>query len=144
MRRFGDQREAKQVYTWRPGVYVLLPRSTFALLTFQKSPVPEFQLPGGGIDPGESPLQALHREVLEETGWTIANPRKHATYKRFTYMPEYEIWAEKICHLYVARPVKRVAAPSDTAHVAKWVSKMDLAQKLLNDGDRAFAQSYFN
>ncbi|MFI0740825.1 NUDIX hydrolase [Streptomyces sp. NPDC021100] len=27
-------------------------------------------LPGGGLDPGESPLRAAGREVREETGWT--------------------------------------------------------------------------
>ena len=31
-------------------------------------------LPGGGIDPGESPLEALHREVWEESGQRIGEP----------------------------------------------------------------------
>ena len=42
------------------------------LATHQAEPVPEFQLPGGGIDRGEHPIAALHREVYEETGWKIA------------------------------------------------------------------------
>ncbi len=30
-------------------------------------------LPGGRLETGEKPLDALHREILEETGWTISD-----------------------------------------------------------------------
>ena len=41
------------------------------LLTHQNAPEPEFQLPGGGIDPDEHPIKALHREVMEETDGSL-------------------------------------------------------------------------
>ena len=33
----------------------------------------QYILPGGRLEQGESPLEALHREILEETGWTVTN-----------------------------------------------------------------------
>jgi 8-oxo-dGTP pyrophosphatase MutT (NUDIX family) len=33
-----------------------------------------FELPAGGIGQGESAVEAARREVLEETGWSIADP----------------------------------------------------------------------
>ncbi|MCM2425382.1 NUDIX hydrolase [Streptomyces sp. RKAG337] len=31
-------------------------------------------MPGGGLDPGETPVQGALREVLEETGWSDVEP----------------------------------------------------------------------
>lgn len=53
-------------------------------------------------------LRALHREVYEETGWTITGARRIGAYRRFTYMPEYDKWAEKLCTIYLARPARRL------------------------------------
>jgi len=137
MRRFGEEIVQGQRYTFRPGVYAILPRKGSLLLTFQAEPEPEFQLPGGGIDPGESPVAALHREVFEETGWHIAAPRRIGAFRRFAFMPEYGIWAEKVCTIYLARPVRRIGPPTEPGHTALWMPTPMALGGLANPGERA-------
>ena len=98
----------------------------------------EVQLPGGGIDAGEHPVAALHREVFEETGWSIAAPRRLGAFRRFTYMPEYDLWAEKLCTIYLALPVRRHGPPSEPGHTALWLSPEAALGMLYNDGDADF------
>ncbi len=131
-------------YRPRPGVYAILARGQDVLLTHQSQTVPEFQLPGGGIDPGESPICALHREVFEETGWRISSPRRIGAYRRFTYMPEYDLWAEKVCHIYVALPTLRHGMPQDSCHMAVWMPILTAIRLLDSDGDRAFLDQYWH
>lgn len=140
MRRYGEPVMAGKKYRQRPGAYAILSRAHALLLTHQAKPVPEFQLPGGGIDPRESPIQALHREVFEETGWSIAAPRRIGAYRRFTYMPEYDMWAEKIAHIYSATPVRAHGEPSEAGHTAIWMAAETAVGLLASDGDRAFVQ----
>ncbi|WP_299203265.1 NUDIX hydrolase [uncultured Tateyamaria sp.] len=143
IRRFGQQPDPKRRYTTRPGAYAILPRGASLLLTLQSTPEREFQLPGGGIDPGESAIQALHREVYEETGWRIASPLRLGAFRRFTFMPEYDLWAEKICHVFVARPVMRLGNPIEPDHTVAWMAPEIAMEAVYNDGDRMFLRRYF-
>lgn len=141
--RVGHAPHANQRYIRRPGAYAILPLQGGVLLTAQIADVVDVQLPGGGIDPGESSIHALHREVMEETGWRISSPRKLGAFRRFAYMPEYDLWAEKICHVFVARPVYPVSAPIEPDHETLIVSANDAVGLLGNDGDRLFLKRYF-
>lgn len=140
--RFDQPPRRGQKYRSRPGVYAILWRGGRLLLTFQSAPVPEFQLPGGGIDRGESPLPALAREVREETGWTIGAARRLGSYRRFVYMPDYDIWAEKLCTIYLARPGLRLGPPSEAGHRAVWTSPAAALDLLENPGDRHFLAGF--
>ena len=136
--RFGEPPSSQQKYVTRPGIYAVLERQRQILLTYQARPHDEFQLPGGGIDPGEHPIAALHREVFEETGWRISSPKRLGVFRRFTFMPEYDIWAEKVCSVYLARPVARLGPPLEPDHDAHFVPA-DVAPTLIrNEGDRHF------
>ena len=105
IKTYATEIERGKKYFYRPGVYVILPIGRQILLTFQADPHNEFQLPGGGIDAGEQPITALYREVMEETGWIIGRPKKIGAFRRFVYMPEYNMRAEKLCHIYLAKPI---------------------------------------
>lgn len=142
IKRIGPPPHRDQTYRLRPGAYAILPLERRFLLTAQTDPVLDVQLPGGGIDPGESSLQALHREVMEEIGWRIAYPRKLGAFRRFVFMPEYDLWAEKLCHVYTAHPVRQIADPIEQDHATLLLSASQAVKALGNDGDRMFLQKY--
>ncbi|MEL6099699.1 MAG: NUDIX hydrolase [Pseudomonadota bacterium] len=142
MRRVGPKPEAGRKYRARPGAYAILPKRGKVLLTAQFDDQFDIQLPGGGVDPGESSLAALHREVLEETGWSITRPRRLGAFRRFVFMPEYDLWAEKICHIYIAMPARKIRPISEPCHEALWIPLPLAANVLANEGDRSFVRDY--
>ncbi|WP_116132883.1 NUDIX hydrolase [Tropicimonas sp. IMCC34043] len=138
IRRVGERVKPGQDYRLRHGVYAVLMKGDLVLLTHQAAPTPELQLPGGGIDPGEQPLAALHREVFEETGWSMRPHRRLGAFRRFTYMPDYDLWAEKLCTVYLGRPGQRLGPVPEPEHQAVWMPARDAADMLGNSGDRHF------
>ncbi|MEM8787428.1 MAG: NUDIX hydrolase [Pseudomonadota bacterium] len=139
MRRYGTPPRRGIRYTDRPGAYAVIRHGEGLLLTEQARPVLEVQLPGGGIDPGEGPVQALHREVLEETGWRVRVLRRLGAYCRFAYMPEYDLWARKIAHIYLCTPTLRLGPPSEPDHRALWLPEAQAIPAITATGDAAFA-----
>lgn len=136
IKRYGEAVKPGQHYRRRAGIYGVLLDGDAVLLTHQAAPVPEYQLPGGGIDAGENPISALHREVYEETGWHIGAVRHVGTFRRFTYMPEYDKWAEKVCSVFVARPTLRLGPPIEAGHMAIWAPAELALELVTNQGDR--------
>jgi 8-oxo-dGTP diphosphatase len=66
---FGN-RVAGQTYKVRPGAYGIITNEVKQLATIRPLTGGYF-LPGGGIEAGENPEDALTREILEECGWTV-------------------------------------------------------------------------
>ncbi len=59
-------RQRLAAYAW-----VESERGILASEFYRPGPAGSWGLPGGGVDPGEEPVAAVHREVLEETGQRI-------------------------------------------------------------------------
>lgn len=64
------------------------------------------ELPGGGVDPGESPDEAAGRELFEETGYRAENPvhvtSVHTSPGRST----------EVCHVFRCRAVRDPSGPT--------------------------------
>ena len=142
IKRIGEAPQRGQSYKVRAGAYAILPIKRRFLLTAQITDIVDIQLPGGGIDPCESPLQALFREVREEIGWSISKPRRLGAFRRFVFMPDYDLWAEKICHIYVAHPARYIHAPSEPDHETLILDTDDALAALGCDGGRSFLARY--
>lgn len=132
MRRIGEP-WLDRPYRVRRGAYAVIAGARGLLLVDQAG---ELQLPGGGIDPGESPLQALHREVREETGWRIAAPRRLGAFRRYCWMPDYGFWAHKVQTVYTARAVRPLGPPLEPGHTPVWLQPTLAARRLDVEGDR--------
>ncbi len=114
----------------RPGAYGIFMHKGQLLLTFQAGIHNQWQFPGGGVDKGESFSQALIREAYEETGWKVSVERKATIYRRFIYMPDYDIYAEKICHIYTGRAILRMGDPIEQEHSDALINPSSALQML--------------
>jgi 8-oxo-dGTP diphosphatase len=76
---------------WRPAAYAVVLHEGKVLLTKQRG---YLFLPGGGVNLGESPEDAVIREVREETGIIVANPRL------IDLTSSYYTWEEKVPNTY--------------------------------------------
>lgn len=133
MKRIGEPWRPGISYRDRPGAYGLITGPRGLLCVWQG---PELQLPGGGIDPGESPQQGLHREVFEETGWRIAIGRRVGSFQRFAWLPDYGYWARKVQAFYLARAVRPYGPPTEADHTPVWLTPRAAARELMVAGDR--------
>ncbi|WP_273242510.1 phosphonate metabolism protein/1,5-bisphosphokinase (PRPP-forming) PhnN [Hyphomonas atlantica corrig.] len=99
----------------RPGTYLISRRGREVLFALNKW----YYLPGGGIEPGEMPIEALEREVLEETGHQLLTPPVHiCDASRYATDIHGKLW-HKLHRFYVA-DVERVSAPVEADHEAVW------------------------
>ncbi|MEM6441021.1 MAG: NUDIX domain-containing protein [Pseudomonadota bacterium] len=141
MRRFGEPWRADAPYRDRPGAYALIldGAGRRALVAATPNLGEALLLPGGGIDPGEAPVRALLREVHEETGWSVRHLRRLGAFQRYVWMPDYAMWARKVCSVHLCRAGRRLGPPLEPDHVPVWLDLAEAARRLSVGGDRWFA-----
>ena len=129
----GDRFEHHVIRSARPAVGVVVrDPDRGVLLLYRHRFITDawgWEVPAGGVEPGESLEAAAEREVLEETGWRPGRLRRLVT-----YAPTNGISDQRF-HLFVADGATLVGEPTDRSEAERvdWVSTARVRQ-LLSDG----------
>ncbi len=129
--QFGQQ-VAGEKYLRRPGAYGLIVRDDRVAVTIWRGGV---YLPGGGIDEGETAEQALHREVMEEIGWTIEIIAEVGRSQQFVRSQVVDAYFNKIQTFYTARPLEQVSSESEPEHELIWMPLAEAAVRLTEESN---------
>ena len=119
MKQFGEKIPGAK-YIERPAAHaVLFDRSgKVAVVKYHD----KYFLPGGGIEEGESDERALHREMAEETGWTIIVSDPVARAGEYVYAQDKQTYFHTIGHFYLAEVVGADGEKSEADHSVHWLT----------------------
>lgn len=126
-------------YVLRPGSYAVIADHA-ARIALVVTPAGVY-LPGGGQEPGESALQALHREALEECGLTLRVVSPIGAADEFVFAEQESQYFCKRCSFYQAEALAQGRA-NESDHTLTWVPCSDAIRKLTSASHRwAVSQS---
>lgn len=87
---------------------------------------PQWSAPGGKVEHGETPIAAVIREIHEECGVTVGQPRRlvHVTHMTFATASGVETWIALGYEFLLDRMVDlpEVADPDGVVSAAEWLS----------------------
>lgn len=98
---------------------IILNKKKDEVLLVKRKDVPVWVLPGGGIDPGETPEEALKREIHEETGLQINILRKLAEFHPMNSLAS-------LTFLFECEGQKGILAPSEETQEVEFFSLSSL------------------
>ena len=115
-------------YKPRPGSYAIVIRED-GLIATVRTPKGLF-LPGGAVEPGETPEQAATRETEEETGLIIRITRHLGRADELVYKRSSGKYFRKECEFFLAEVLSSAGVRIEDDHVLEWHPRYDAERNL--------------
>lgn len=118
----------------RPSAYAIVPGDggRLALVRTTKG----WFLPGGGIEPGESPADAVVREAREECGLGLAPGKELGCATEIVRSEAEDTWFEKRCTFVLAAVTASGLACSEDDHALAWLVPAAAVGVLVHESHR--------
>ncbi|WP_222619104.1 NUDIX hydrolase [Ornithinibacillus hominis] len=131
IRVFGEKK-ADLDYQIRKGVYAVIFNTTKEKVLTVYTSRGHYFLPGGGIEKDESFQECLHREMLEETGYSVSIGSFIGEAKRYFQSTKNEPLLNE-GYFYLAALLDKLQEPIEEDHFIKWVDIHDVQELLFHD-----------
>ena len=133
-------REDNIEYVTRKCVYVIIKKDKSMIAIANEGN--EYFLLGGGIESDETELEALKREVIEESGYTLKNVEHFDTVKSYEYSERYGN-LEYIASIYIAEFDKKTTEPIETNRILICKPK-EYESKIKHEYQKYVLRKYIN
>lgn len=129
--KYINNREKNIQYKKRLVSYAIIIRKDDNKIEIVTDGINNFYL-GGGIEKNETELEALKRELIEESGYTISNIQKFDSIGSFIFTEEHD-YLEVISNVYIAEFDEKVTEPIEKDHIVLWINAEDYIGKMCRE-----------
>lgn len=127
-------------YKKRPGAYAIIINKEDDKIGIVSDGKAYFYL-GGGIEEGETKLEALKRELIEESGYLIKNVKELDEVGSYVFVAD-KGYFEVIASVYVAEFDEKIAEPIEKDHTILWVKPEEYVDKMFREWQRYIMQRF--
>jgi len=138
--KYVGSKEENIKYRKRPGAYAIIVNKDDDKVGIVTDGEDYFYL-GGGIENGETKLEALKREMIEEAGYSIKNIREFEEVGSHIFAED-KGYLEVIANVYIAEFDKKIAEPIEKDHKVLWVRPEEYVSKMFREWQRFIMERF--
>ena len=94
-----------------------------------------------GIEKGETKIEALKRELIEESGYSIKNIKEFEEVGTHIFAED-KGYLEVIASVYIAEFDKKITEPIEKDHTVLWVKPEEYASKMFREWQRYIMEKF--